>query len=235
MRRELWAVLLVGLVGCARPAPPPPGVPVSGTILYQGSKRASKVLTMEAEEDCQKLHPTPVSEERIVVTAQGALQNAFVYIKAGLGDRRFPPPAEAVVLEQRGCQFVPRVLALRAGQTLMVKNADPVSHNIHPTPRENRDWNQQQPPGAPDLQRKFAVPEVMIPVKCNVHNWMRSYIGVLDHPYLAVTGPEGRFAWPDLPPGRYTLAVWHEALGELTREVDVEAGKPVTISLAYRD
>ncbi|MCA2972232.1 MAG: carboxypeptidase regulatory-like domain-containing protein [Acidobacteriaceae bacterium] len=169
------------------------------------------------------------------MTAQGALQNAFVYIKAGLGDRRFPPPAEAVVLEQRGCQFVPRVLALRAGQTLMVKNADPVSHNIHPTPRENRDWNQQQPPGAPDLQRKFAVPEVMIPVKCNVHNWMRSYIGVLDHPYLAVTGPEGRFAWPDLPPGRYTLAVWHEALGQLTREVEVEAGQPVTISLAYRD
>ena len=235
MRRELWVALLVGLVGCAGPELPVPGVPVSGTILYKGGTRASKVLSMEAEEDCQKMHREPASEDRIIVSAEGALANAFVYIKAGLENRRFAPPTEAVVLEQRGCQFVPRVLALRTGQTLTVKNADPVSHNVHPTPRENRDWNQQQPPGAPDLQRKFAVPEVMIPVKCNVHNWMRSYIGVLDHPFLAVTGPRGEFAWPDLPPGRYTLAVWHEALGEVTRELTVEAGQPVTVSVEYRD
>lgn len=226
---------VVGMSGCAVPEPVVPGVPLSGTITYNGATRASKVLSMEAEEECQKLHSGPVSEDRILVSDGGGLANAFVYIKTGLENRKFPAPAEAVVLEQRGCQFVPRVLALRTGQTLAVKNSDPVSHNIHPTPKANRDWNQQQPPGAADLQRKFAVPEIMIPVKCNVHNWMRSYIGVLDHPFLAVTDGAGKFSWPDLPPGKYTLAVWHESLGELTQELTVEAGKPASVALAFRD
>jgi len=235
MIRLAAAALVVILSGCAVPEPVVPGVPISGTIAYKGATRASKVLSMEAEEACQKLHSAPVTEDRILVTEGGGLANAFVYIKTGLENRKFPPAAEGVVLEQRGCQFVPRVLALRTGQTLAVKNSDPVSHNVHPTPQANRDWNQQQPPGAADLQRKFAVPEVMIPVKCNVHNWMRSYIGVLDHPFLAVTGADGKFAWPDLPPGKYTLAVWHEALGELTQELTVEAGKPATVALEFRD
>ncbi len=235
MIRFVLSVAVVGLAGCGGPEPPVAGVPLAGTVSYQGATRASKLLSMDAEEGCEKLHPAPVTEERIVVAPGGGLANAFVYIKTGLEGRKFPPPAEGVVLEQRGCQFVPRVLALRTGQTLAVKNADPVSHNIHPTPKENRDWNQQQPPGAPDLQRKFAIPEVMIPVKCNVHNWMRSYIGVLDHPFLAVTDASGKFAWPDLPPGKYTLAVWHEALGELTQDLTVEAGKPATVALAFRD
>jgi plastocyanin len=229
------AVVIAGLTGCASPEPAAPGVPVAGTILYKGERRASKVLSMEAEEGCQKLHATPVTEEKIVVSAEGSLANAFVYIKKGLENRRFPPATEAVVLEQRGCQFVPRVLALRTGQTLAVKNADPVSHNVHPTPQANRDWNQQQPPGAPDLQRKFAAPEVMIPVKCNVHNWMRSYIGVMEHPYFAVTKADGKFSWPDLPAGQYTLAVWHESLGELTQELTVAPGKPAAVTLEFRD
>lgn len=234
-RRIMMVAALVSLSGCAVPEPAVPGVPVTGTILYKGERRASKVLSMEAEEACQRLHTTPVSEERIVVSTDGALANAFVYIKKGLENRQFPPAAEAVVLEQRGCQFVPRVLALRTGQTLTVKNADPVSHNVHPTPQANRDWNQQQPPGAPDLQRKFAAPEVMIPVKCNVHNWMRSYIGVLEHPYFAVTNADGKFTWPDLPPGKYTLAVWHESLGELTQELTVAPGTPAAVTMEFRD
>jgi plastocyanin len=235
MIRFVLAVAMVGLAGCGGPEPVVPGVPLAGTVSYQGAQRAAKVLSMDAEEGCQRLHATPVTEERIQVSGSGGLANAFVYIKTGLENRKFPPPVETVVMEQRGCQFVPRVLALRAGQTLAVKNADPVSHNIHPTPKENRDWNQQQPPGAPDLQRKFAVPEVMIPVKCNVHNWMRSYIGVLPHPYMAVTDAAGKFAWPDLPPGKYTLAVWHESLGEMTQELTVEAGKAASVALAFRD
>lgn len=231
--RSLVAILAValGLTSCAEP----PRVPVTGTVTYKGAKRAVKVLSMDAEEDCQKLHPTPVTEERIVVSPEGRLANAFVYIKTGLENQRFDAPAEAVVLEQRGCQFVPRVMALRTGQILKVKNSDPVSHNVHPTPRANRDWNQQQPPGAPDLERKFAAPEVMIPVKCNVHNWMRSYIGVLDHPFFAVTEADGQFAWPGLPAGKYTLAVWHESLGELTQELVVEGGKPAAVALEFRD
>ena len=132
------------------------------------------------------------------------------------------------MLEQRGCQFIPRVLAIRTGQVLAVKNSDPVSHNVHPMPKNNRDWNQQQPPKAEDLKRKFGFAEVMIPVKCNVHSWMRSYIGVLDHPYFAVTDKDGGFSLKGLPPGKYTVAAWHEKLGEQTSEVTVAKGETGT-------
>jgi hypothetical protein len=130
-----------------------------------------------------------------------------------------------VVLDQRGCRFVPRVVVLRAGQTLQVKNSDPVTHNVHPMPRNNRDWNQQQAPGAPDLLRRFARPEVMIPVKCDIHSWMRTWIAVLDHPYFATTGPGGEFRIEGVPAGRHVLAAWHETLGEQTREVSAGAAE----------
>ena len=226
----LGFVLLLAACG---PRKPEPGVKLSGRVEYSGPRRETKVISMDAEADCEKLHAEPVEEQLIAVATDGGLANAFVYIQAGLEGVTFGPATGSVVLEQKGCQFVPRVLALRTGQTLTVKNADPVSHNIHPTPKENRDWNQQQPPGAPDLQRRFARPEIMVPVKCNVHNWMRSYIGVLDHPFLAVTDAKGEFAWPDLPPGSYTLAVWHETLGALTQKLTVAPGGPAAVTLRY--
>src|SRR5574338_202491 len=120
-----------------------------------------------------------VYEDAVQTDKGGGLTNAFGDVKTGLEGKSFAPAETAVVLEQGGSQFIPRVIGLRAGQTLAVKNSDPVSHNVHPVPQNNRDWNQQQPPDAPDLKRRFAYPEVMIPVKCNIHGWMRSYIGVL--------------------------------------------------------
>jgi hypothetical protein len=115
------------------------------------------------------------------------------------------------------------VLSLRTGQTLAIRNSDPVSHNVHPMPKNNRDWNQQQPPGSPDLQRRFGFAEFVIPVKCNVHAWMRSYLAVAAHPFVTVTDASGSYSWTGLPPGRYTIAVWHEAGGESEREVTVAA------------
>lgn len=173
---------------------------------------------MDAEAACQELHRgKPVYDESITVDQGGGVANVFVYVQAGLEGKTFESPKEAVHLDQHGCMFAPRVIGIRAGQTLAVKNSDPVSHNIHPLPKNNRDWNEQQSPQTPDLERRFARLEVMIPVKCNVHAWMRSYIGVVDHPYFAVTGPDGGFEIKDLPPGTYTIAAWHEKLGELTQ------------------
>lgn len=126
MTRLLPLALLL-LTACA---PPPTPVKLSGRVEYPGPRRESKPISMEAEADCEKLHPTPATEERIVVGAGQGLANAFVYIKSGLEGKTFPAAQGTVVLEQKGCQFVPRVLALRTGQTLQVKNADPVSHNI---------------------------------------------------------------------------------------------------------
>jgi hypothetical protein len=204
-----------------------------GTVRFSGKTPPAKAISMNAEEACEKLHDKPVQLTTVITGRGGALADSFVYIKSGLEGKTFEPPKEAVVLDQRGCMFVPRVVALHTGQTLAVKNSDPVSHNVHPMPRNSREWNQQQSPGAPDLARRFIRPEVMIPVKCNVHSWMRSYIGVMDHPYFAVTGSTGDFEWTQIPPGEYTVAVWHEALGELTERITLKANDHATVNFTF--
>jgi plastocyanin len=226
LRIALAALLLAG---CA----PKPPASLSGVIRFTGEVPPGKRISMAAEEDCEKLHASPAVEQTVVAGPDGALANAFVYIKSGLEGKKFPPPEQAVVLDQKGCMFVPRVIALQTGQTLAVKNSDPVSHNIHPMPKNNRDWNQQQPPGAPDLRRRFGFAEAMIPVKCNVHAWMRTYIGVLDHPYFAVTPADGRFEWANLPPGEYQIAVWHETLGEKTMRIALFPGARESVAVAF--
>ena len=230
---------LIALASCSRPSAEAPDArrtpeyfrmdaaragSIHGAVRFVGKKPAVKPISMDAEEACEKMQTKPVYAGGVVTGRSGGLADVFVYIKSGLEGKTFEPVKHAVVLDQRGCQFVPRVIALRAGQTLTVKNSDPVSHNIHPRPRENREWNQQQSPGAPDLQRRFARPEVMIPVKCNVHAWMRSHIGVLDHPYFAVTDDSGSFNWPAVPPGDYVVAAWHGVAGEITEDVRIAKG-----------
>lgn len=207
---------------------------VRGSARFAGQRPAPQRISMDAEEACEKLHPSPVFDERVRVAMSGGLANVFVYVKAGLEGKTFAPAEEAVVLEQRGCRFVPRVVALRVGQTLAVRNSDPVSHNIHPMPKNNRDWNQQQAPGAPDLRRRFGYPEVMIPVKCNVHAWMRSYVAVLEHPFFAITNDQGEFALPPLPPGHYTVAAWHEAFGEVEQRITVRPGEAQPLTFTFK-
>lgn len=207
---------------------------IAGSVRFEGKRPAPKRISMDAEEACEKLHKDPVYDEPVRIGKSGQLANVFVYVKAGLEGKTFEPPKTTVVIDQHGCQFVPRVVAIRTGQTLAVKNSDPVSHNIHPMPTNNRDWNQQQQPGAPDLQRRFGYPEVMIPVKCNIHNWMRTYVGVLQHPYFAVTGEDGGFTFDPLPPGKYTIAAWHETLGEATQDVEVKTGGKSPVTFHFR-
>ena len=206
---------------------------LSGTVRFTGKPPVAKRISMDAEEACEKLNPQPVSDATLVTGANGSLANALVYIKSGLEGKTFEPPKEAVVIDQKDCMFVPRVVPLRANQTLSVKNSDPVSHNIHPRPANNREWNQQQSPGSPNLERRFPRPEIMIPVRCNVHSWMRAWIAVLDHPWFAVTKEDGTFDWPSVPPGDYTVAVWHEALGELTEKVTLTPRGTGTVEFTF--
>jgi plastocyanin len=208
---------------------------VSGKITYEGPKPAKTAISMTSDADCEKLHAGhPVYDESVVVGPAHGLANAFVYVKSGLEGKRFELPQQPVVLDQRACMYVPRVIGIRVGQTMDVRNSDPVSHNIHPIPENNREWNQQQSPQAPNLQHRFPRPEIMVPVKCNVHRWMRAYIGVVDHPYFAVTAPDGAFELENLPPGDYTIAVWHEKFGEKTAAVHVAATQATAVSFTYR-
>jgi hypothetical protein len=129
--------------------------------------------------------------------------------------------------------FVPRVVGVQTGQVLDVRNSDKVSHNIHPMPKNNREWSQEQAPGVPDIEHKFPRPEIMIKVKCNIHSWMRTFIGVVSHPYFAVTGPDGSFELKNLPPGDDSLATWHETLGEKKQALHVDPAGRATLDIAY--
>jgi len=180
---------------------------IRGKIQIEGKMPAPKTVSLDADPACAKLHAGGT------ITETGGVGNVFVYLKTGLEGKKFAVPVEPVVIDQKGCWFTPRVLGMQAGQPLKVTNSDPVTHNIHPQPQKNRDWNQSQAPEEPPLSRKFAAPEVMIPVKCNVHGWMKAWIGVLDHPYFAVTGADGTFEIRNVPPGTYSVAVWQETLG----------------------
>jgi plastocyanin len=193
------------------------------------------VIVMESDASCEKAHAGhPLYDESIVVAKNGGLANAFVYIQKGMEDRHFEPAQGSVLLDQTGCTYEPRVLGLRAGQMLDVKNSDAVSHNVHFKPTNNYDWNQQQSPGAPDLEHKFPRADVMIPVKCNVHSWMHAYIGVVDHPYFAVTAQDGSFELKNVPPGDYTLAVWQEKLGEQKQEVHLAPSGTAAVHFTYQ-
>jgi plastocyanin len=208
---------------------------VTGAIKFAGAKPARQAISMEADEGCQKATAgKAVYDEAVMTGKNGGLANAFVYIQSGLEGKKFEPNTEAVVLDQHGCMFVPRIIGIRPGQTLDLKNGDAVSHNVHPLPVNNREWNQEQAPQAPTVEHKFARPEIMIPVKCNIHAWMHSYIGVVDHPYFAVTGPDGTFEWKNVPPGDYTIGVWHEKLGKQEQQVHVAAASPVAVNFTYR-
>jgi len=208
---------------------------VSGKISFKGTKPARQAISMDAEAGCQQARAGhPAYDEPVLVGKGGGLANAFVYIQAGLEGKNFEPVKEVATLDQSGCMFVPRVIGIRVAQPLDVKNSDAVSHNIHPVPRNNREWNEQQPPESPPAQHKFARRDVMIPVKCNIHAWMHAYIGVVEHPYFAVTGADGSFEWPNVPPGDYTIAVWHEKLGEQTRQVHVAASARAAVEFTYQ-
>ncbi len=207
---------------------------IHGRITYTGARPERKVIDMDSDAACQKAHAGhPVYDESLVTGKSGGLANAFVYIQSGLEGKKFEPAEGSVVLNQHGCMFQPRVFGIRAGQTMAVRNSDTVSHNVHPKPTNNYDWNQQQSPGAPDLEHRFPRADVMIPVKCNVHSWMRAFIGVVDHPYFAVTGPDGSFQLKNVPPGDYTLAVWQEKLGEQKQTVHLAPSGTAAVNFTY--
>jgi plastocyanin len=187
---------------------------IIGKVEFVGKKPPRQTVKMESDPQCAKLHTSVMTDDTIAVNNNGTLANVFVYIKQGLENKTFATPAEPVVIEQKGCWFGPRVLGIQVGQTLKVTNSDPVTHNIHPLAQVNREWNQSQEPGAEALTRKFTQPEVMIRVKCNIHGWMHAWVGVVVHPYFAVTGADGTFTLRNVPPGNYTIEIWQEALGK---------------------
>jgi plastocyanin len=206
---------------------------LKGNAKFQGTALKPTRIDMSSDPFCAKSHPTPATTEDIVIGANGGLANVIVYVSDGLGDRTFEPPQQPAVIEQKGCQYKPHVLALQANQKLDVVNSDSTTHNIHPIPNNNREWNKTQPHGLP-IEETFAREEIAIPVKCNVHPWMRGYIAVFKHPYFVVTDKDGNFDLKDLPPGTYTIKAWQEKLGTQSQKITVGASETKTVDFVFK-
>ena len=206
---------------------------ISGSVNYAGEPGKRARIRMTADPNCASQHSSPVYAQNLEINENDTLQYAFVFVKAGVEDYKFEPPAEAVQLDQRGCLYTPHVLGIQAGQELKVVNSDGTTHNINPSPANNRDWNVSQASNSNPIVRRFARPEIMIPVKCNVHPWMKAYIGVVAHPYFAVTGSDGSYSLEGLPPGDYTVEVWHEKLGAQEQKITVTANQAATLDFNY--
>jgi plastocyanin len=204
---------------------------VTGAIAYTGTAPAPKKIDTSADPACGSKNPNLTTEDNVVTN--GKLANVFVYIKDGttaagkkVGEYSWDTPTAAATLDQNGCHYRPHVLGVMVNQDITITNSDPTQHNIHFTPKSNPDWNQSQPNGAPALTHKLKQSEVLVPVKCNQHPWMKSYIGVLKHPFFAVSAEDGTFTIKGVPAGTYTVAAWHEggATGtEKTMQVTVAA------------
>ena len=208
------------------------GGTISGTARMAGSQDAAARINMATDPACLKIHPAPVINEEVVTGSNGALKNVIVYISEGLGDRSFDPPKEPAVFEQKGCTYSPRILGVRARQTFELINSDPTSHNIHPAPQNNREWNIFQPPGSAPIEQTFAREEI-IPVKCNVHPWMKGYIAVFKHPYFAITEKDGTFDLKNVPPGDYVIQAWHEKYGVLAQKVTLGSNQAKAIQFVF--
>ena len=233
MRTQLrYAAGLALLAASTTPLAGQSGGSISGKVTYEGTPAKQRPIDMSKEPSCAAQHPTPLTTETVVVGPGNALQNVVVYISAGVPDET-PPPSQAVSITQKGCQYLPHVVPMLVNQELKVVNDDQTSHNIHPLAKINREWNKSQPPGMPPFSETFDKPE-FIPVKCNVHPWMHGTFAVLKNSHYAVSGGDGVFTLPNLPPGKYTITAWHESYGDQAEEVTITGNETKTVDFVFK-
>jgi plastocyanin len=243
----LLAALLLSLFGCTskqsqeqEQAPPVLGqrkpvdsstsATISGVVKFEGTPPKPQKIDMAQDPACGN---QPNFDESYVIN-NGDLANVFVYVKSAPASGGFGVGRRDPVIEQRGCRYHPHVLGIMVGETVSIINADDTTHNIHPMPTQSKQWNESQLPKAEPIVKKFDKPEIMIPIKCNQHPWMKMYLNVADNPWFAVTDENGKFQIKDLPPGEYTLAAVHEKLGEQTMKISVGPKDSKTTDFTFK-
>ena len=205
---------------------------VAGKVTYTGTPAKPEPINMAKQPECVKLYSKPLMTEKVVTGPDNTLRNVVVYISDGASDVS-APPATPATFDQQNCRYTTHVAAFQVGQEVKIANSDPFSHNIHPMPKINREWNKIQLPGTPPFSYSYDSPEV-IPIKCNIHSWMQAYFVVLKTGHFAVTGEDGRFALPGLLPGKYTITAWHETFGTQSQEVTVGTGHSLAVNFVFR-
>ena len=208
------------------------GATVTGKILFAGSPPAREQIKMEADAFCKAAHSQPVYTQDVVVNGNGTLQWVLVYVKEVAGN--YPPPAQPVTLDQRGCQYAPHIFGIQAGQALKIVNSDGTLHNIHALPKINAEFNIGQPFQKMETLKKFDKPEVPLRFKCDVHKWMGAYCGVFNHPFFAVSNDQGTFEIKNLPPGNYVIEAWQEKYGPQTQNVTVSGAETKNLEFTFK-
>jgi len=230
-RVVLAGVAMLAAAAMAIAGPKPAGGTVTGKVTYEGTPAKMKPIDMSKEPSCAKMYTTPQLVETVVTGPGNSLENVVVYVSAGAPDES--APSTAAVFTQKGCRYIPHILAFQVNQELKIVNSDQTSHNIHPLPKLNREWNKSQPPGTPPISEKYDKAEIF-PVKCNVHPWMHGNFAVFKNSHFAVTADGGSFTLKDLPPGKYTITAWHESYGDQSQEVTITGSEAKTVNFVFK-
>jgi plastocyanin len=209
-----------------------PAADITGTITLKGTPPKEKDITpLKEDATCGKFHTDMPTTHFYVVGPKGELADVVVSLQ-GISGKSTGAAASPVTLDQKGCEYVPSILAVQTGQKIIVKNSDPVLHNIHDVPAEgsgNPEKNEAQLPNGPDLTFSFSKPENFLKFKCDVHSWMFAWVSIFDHPYFAVSGKDGSFKIANVPPGQYKIQAAHRKAGTVTQDVEVKEGAPAKV------
>ena len=205
---------------------------IKGHVRLSGKLPGNPFIRMGMDPMCSKMNAgRRILQEYVVATVDGSLANVFVRLQGNVPQT--PVSTEPVVIDQRGCIYTPRVVGVRVGQIVQIKNSDAFLHNVHGLSGKDNSFNVGQPTAGLVYQWKAKNEEVMLHLKCDIHNWMNAYIGVVTNPYFAVSDTTGTFQIDRVPPGTYTLQVWHERFGALTKTITVKAGAATTVEFTY--
>ena len=235
MKSPKLAALVICVLALVAPGEAQRGAGAGGTlkgrIQFTGKEPGNMVVRMGMDPMCSRMYAGKRPIDMAVVTsANNGVSGVFVKVEGAFP--KTPVPVKPVVVDQRGCFFVPRVVGARVGQTLRVTNGDMLLHNVRSQSSGANAFNVAQPMAGMhyDVVLKS---EELIKLTCDLHRWMVSYVAVVDHPYFAVSGEDGSFTIANVPPGRRTIRVWHERLGELTQTVDIKAGAAAEVIFSY--
>jgi hypothetical protein len=241
MKQLLPALAALLLWPGALPAPEPEPqqtATLKGTVkIAKGADvpKPRRIRMNDQERHCSSKVKGEVDGDDIVVDPKGNVTWAFVYVKSGLEAKTWPVPKTPVVIQQQTCRYVPHMAGVMVGQDFMMKSGDPVLHIPHVNPMNNKEWGFSQGKVGDERVKQFTAPEVMVRLICDVHQWMEGWIGVLDHPFHAVSGPGGKWEIKNLPKGKYTVEVWHEHYKPVTVEVEVDSATPKAVDVELKE
>ena len=212
---------------------------VVGVVRFDGPRPERKPIELKEKggepSECHQLHKEGLLSENLIVGEKGEVANVFVYVKGGLEKKSYPVPKEPAVLDQHKCMFRPRVQGVQVGQEFLMRNSDPLVHNVRSFSLRNRAFNIAQPAKTPDRKKVFTFQERAIKIKCDFHPWMKAFVFVMEHPYFSVTDEKGQFKIEGLPAGEYTLAAWHEEFGEQEAKITVGATGSPKVGFFFED